>query len=131
MGYYMEQRDSDFTIKQENIQRAWDALIKLFENGKRDYSWVDTRSVLEAGSFRDAMEEARWVIYYDNNREDVCGILFNGEKYGGDEVIILGAIAPYVENGSYIEMLGEDGEIWRWVFNDGCIEEKNAKIVWE
>ena len=131
MGYYMEQRDSDFTIKQENIQRAWDALIKLFENGKRDYSWVDTRSVLEADSFRDAMEEARWVIYYDNNREDVCGILFNGEKYGGDEVIILGAIAPYVENGSYIEMLGEDGEIWRWVFNDGSIEEKNAKIVWE
>ena len=131
MGYYMEQRDSDFTIKQENIQKAWDALIKLFETKKRHYSWVDTRSVLEASSFRDAMEEARWVIYYDNNREDVCGILFNGEKYGGDEIIILGAIAPYVEDGSYIEMSGEDGAIWRWVFNDGDIEEKNAKIVWE
>lgn len=139
MGYYMDQHDCNFTIKHENIQKAWDALIKLFKTEKESthdsyrygYSWIDTESVLKAESFKDAMAEARWDIYYDNKCKNVEGIYFNGEKYSGDEVIILGAIAPYVENGSYIEMRGEDGEMWRWVFNNRNIEEKYPKIIWE
>jgi len=39
-------------------------------------------------------------------------------------------IAPYVEDGSYIEMSGEDGAMWRWVFKHGECHEISAVITW-
>lgn len=131
MGYYMEQVESNFTIKKENIQKAWDSLIKLFKIEKKSildssgyhYSWIDTKSVLDAETFKDAMDEARWSIEINPLNGDVDEINFNGEKFGGDETIILGSIAPYVENDSYIIMQGEDGERWKWKFIDGVIKE--------
>jgi hypothetical protein len=40
------------------------------------------------------------------------------------------AIAPYVEENSYIEMVGEDGDRWRWVFKNGKCEEKYPEVIW-
>ena len=70
MGYYMEQVGSNFTIKKANIQKAWDSLIELFkiekksilENGGYHYSWIDTKSVLDAETFKDAMDEAARIV---------------------------------------------------------------------
>ena len=40
-------------------------------------------------------------------------------------------IATFVEDGSYIEMVGEDGDLWRWVFtnNNNC-EWEYPEIKW-
>jgi hypothetical protein len=137
MGYYMEQVESNFTIKKENIQKAWDSLIELFKVEKKSvcdssgyhYSWIDTKSVLNAKTFQDAMDEARWSVEISPLDGDVCEIWFNGEKYGGDETIILGSIAPYVEDGSYIIMQGENGERWKWKFIEGVIKEVYGHFV--
>lgn len=105
MGYYMEQVGSNFTIKKENTQKAWDSLVELFKIEKKSihdssgyhYSWIDTESVLNARTFEEAMSESRWDVEINPLDGDIIGIYFNGEKYGGDETIILGSIAPYVE----------------------------------
>lgn len=139
MGYYIEQIGDNFIIKKENIQKAWDALLDLFKIEKKSihdssgwhYSWINTDDVLNAKTFEDAMDEARWEISISPLNGDVDGIYFNGEKYGGDETIILGSIAPYVENGSYIIMQGEDGERWKWKFVDGMIDEVNGHFVFD
>lgn len=139
MGYYMEQVDSSFTIKKENIQKAWDSLIGLFKIEKKSihdssgwhYSWINTEDVLNSATFEDAMDEARWSVTINPLSGDINGIYFNGEKYGGDETIILSSIAPYVKNGSYIIMQGEEGERWKWKFVDGEIEEIFGRFVFD
>lgn len=139
MGYYIDQVSSDFTIKKENIQKAWESLIKLFkiekksilDSGGYHYSWIDTNSVLNAETFEDAMDEARWSVTTDPISGDIYEIYFNGEKYGGDETIILGSIAPYVDNGSYIIMQGEGGERWKWKFVNGVVEEIGGRFVFD
>lgn len=139
MGYYMEQVGSNFTIKKENIQKAWDSLVELFkiekksihDSGGYHYSWIDTESVLNARTFEEAMSESRWDVEINPLDGDIIGIYFNGEKYGGDETIILGSIAQYVENGSYIIMQGEEGERWKWKFVNGEVEEISGRFVFD
>lgn len=144
MGYCIEQRDCDFTIKAANVPKALDAIKALasqedrmsggsYSGGQcreRWFSWVRTEDFANAASFRDAMWAWRWEVEEANDGSgDVAWIMFQGEKYG-DESVLLEAIAPYVEGGSYIEMQGEDGAIWRWIFEDGKVQEKDATISW-
>ena len=63
-------------------------------------------------------------------RGNVTGISFHGDKMGEDYQMFQ-SIAPYVRSGSFIEMIGEDGEQWRWVFKDGKCREIIAKVSWE
>lgn len=61
---------------------------------------------------------------------DIVGVYLESEKLG-DEFKFFQAIAPYVEVGSYIELQGEDGCRWRWVFDGNICVEQTAKIVWD
>lgn len=134
MGYYMTQRDSSFNMNKENFDKALEAIKTLgskenLEKAGDNYSWVDMNFV-NATNIEQAFEMWRWEAEFDK-AGNIDGIQFRGEKYGGDEIDMLKVIAPYVENGSYIEMQGEEGELWRWVFNDGNCREVNSRIVWE
>lgn len=100
MGYCIEITNSSFSVKTENLGRV----LKPLEN--HGYS-------LE--------------IDDDGN---VTGIDFMGEKMSYCEDEMFKKIAPFVENGSFIEMRGEDGSMWRWVFKDGKCREIKAKTIW-
>lgn len=69
----------------------------------------------------------RWG-FTKNKNGDVDAIIFNGEKGRDDEE--LEPLAPYVKNDSFVEMMGEDGARWRWIFKNGKIITKDAKITW-
>jgi hypothetical protein len=142
MGYCIEQRASDFRVKKENFKpmlKAIESLMALTDrmSGGSSYrekwfAWVDTSKVLQGVENNDifyAMEAWRWFVERDEEG-NISGIFFEGEKYGDDD-LLMAAIAPYVENGCYIEMQGEDGEMWRWCFDHGKLINKEAKIVWE
>jgi len=58
----------------------------------------------------------------------VTGISFEGESQDGSEEAMFQSIAPFVEADSYIEMQGEAGEIWRWVFDGTTCVEKVANL---
>jgi hypothetical protein len=144
MGYHMNQRDAVFKIKAENVDKTLEAVKGLAETvdengsggacggGKKTetwYSWVTTEVFANANTLQEAMSEWRWDIDTDDEG-NVVWIDFMGEKIG-DEEFLFNAIAPYVEDGSFIEMQGEDGAIWRWNFTgEECFSE-NARIVWE
>lgn len=133
MGYCIEMTDSKFEIKKENFDLALSSLKNVFvpENmncydyidGKEcpHFSWVDTQSVLNSESLGEALEAIRYRPKYNDNG-DVCGIEFTGEK-SGCEKIFFGVLAPYVETGSSIGFVGEDGISWEWVFANGTVEQ--------
>lgn len=154
MGYCMSLMDEAFRIPANRKAEALAAIKALandtqamnggeYSGGKYGgqkvnawYSWVDTDEFANASTLKEAMQAWRWEIIQvpDNSpveaqADDVIGISFNGEKLGQDDVM-LRAIAPFVEDGSYIQMQGEDGEIWRWVFRDGQLKEIQANIAW-
>ena len=95
----------------------------------RHYGFVQEENVARANNFKDAAQAFRWDMWIDDEG-DIYSTTFNGEKYTGSEITFLNAIAPYVREGSYIEMQGEEGERWKWYF-DGmeCIEYQ-AKILY-
>jgi sugar O-acyltransferase (sialic acid O-acetyltransferase NeuD family) len=49
----------------------------------------------------------------------------------GDDFIIFQSIAKFVQDGTYIEMVGEDGDKWRWLFKNGICKEIYPIITWE
>ena len=133
MGYCIEMTDSKFKIKKENFEKALENLKSVFipDNmtcynyigGKKypHFSWVETKVVLESKTLEEALEEIRYTPEYDSNG-DICNVEFTGEKYG-DEKIFFNALAPYVEDESYIAFEGEDEVEWKWIFNDGKVEQ--------
>lgn len=60
---------------------------------------------------------------------NIIDLDFTGEKLWDHEKMCE-QIAPFVEDGSYIEMHGEDGAMWRWVFQNGAFHEIEANITW-
>lgn len=135
MGYYIKQVRAKFFITKDQKDAALEAIRKLAggetikDASGKHYSWVRTENFVRAESLKEALEMWRWGITLDPNR-NVVGISFGGEK-AGDDKILFDAIAPFVQDESYIEMSGEDGERWRWLFTGGkCIQQK-GRVVYE
>src|SRR5690606_21320852 len=72
------------------------------------------------GDVAYALDAWRWVPEREATG-DIVGLRFRGERLGDDRVLFE-AIAPFVEPGSFIEMVGEDGAIWRWTFGPAGLD---------
>lgn len=70
-----------------------------------------------------------WEFRYDEDG-NINTIYLTGEKLDWGEKEELESIAQYVKPGSYVEINGEDGSRWRWIFEDGKVVEKEAKITY-
>jgi hypothetical protein len=142
MGYYMEQGHTVFNIKKENEALALQAIKDLmsqsefaksatWDNGTviqvPAFSWVNTQKVNKASTLDEALRAWRWMPSREDN-DEINWISFQGEKLG-DDFYLFHAIAPFVEDGSYIIMRGEDEAIWKWAFQDGKVRELEGKIV--
>ena len=126
MGYYISLHNYDFIIaaaEKDNVLKALHNMPDI------SYSWVSISEVKKTQSLDQAMYEWRYQLGYDDGG-NVIGIDFCGEKLG-DEALMFKAIAPFVKDGSFIEMHGEDGAMWRWKFVNGTMKEISAKIVWD
>ena len=128
MGYYIYFRDCDFTIKKENKQKALEALKELFAK-RPTLSWVSQSDIKDKEAIEDALSECRWETECDESG-DIVWIRFSGEK-SGDDGVIFDSIAPFVEKNSYIEMRGEENEIWRWIFDGEHCKEIYPTTTWE
>jgi hypothetical protein len=143
MGYHMNIHDQDFLLKEGNKGKAL-AAIKLldpdklgrggrWEKGKqreRWFSWVDTDEYRSANTLEEALVAWGWRSYVDDGADigDIDNLAFEGEKKGQDE-ILFAAIAPFVEEGSYVTMMGEDMDVWRWFFVDGKCFAQYAEMT--
>lgn len=119
MGYNMSMNDSDIYITSGVKKEALKALKKAF----RDYTGLQSMRILE-----DAMADYGYVPEIDDDY-NIVGVEHVYKKLGDDE-IFWNTLAPYVKDGSFIEMIGEDNEMWRWSFQNGKMTEQTAKITW-
>ena len=143
MGYYIEQTDSKFFIPHTDFDKALTAIKAIMysqdkmrggswgPDGKTErwYAWVNTDEVLQSQTLVEALDCWRWKARTDSF-DNVCGIEFAGEKSGQDD-LLFDAIAPYVESGSYVVMRGEDGEVWRWYFEEGTCVEQAGRVSYQ
>ena len=143
MGYCMSQEHAEFTIAKSKHEPALKKLKELMKRtdlmsgmsydgrGGREkfFSWVSTEDVLSASSLADAMEAFRWPVEHDGEG-NITAICFAGEKLGDDEHFF-GSLAEFVDDGSFIEMHGEEGSMWRWVFSGGKVAKKHARVSWD
>ena len=61
------------------------------------------------------------------NDDGVVLDYFNGEKLG-DDALLWETMAPFIKDGGFIEVHGEDA-YWRWKFNDGQFQEVELRLV--
>lgn len=132
MGYCVEMKECEFFIKKENIDKAFNTLreyAKTKIENKERLSWIDLHGVAYSETLTEALECCDFDILYNDNG-DVYDVDWISEKLG-DHDVILDVIAPYIEDGSYLQMYGEDGDTWRWVIKDNKCYWKTPKIIWE
>lgn len=132
MGYYMSMRNCEFTILNKNKQKALESLKEFASNKQKrnsNIAWSASSEIIASENLVEAFEACRYGVE-ENENGDIFYLYFNGEKLGDDEEIF-NAIAPAVEDGSFIEMQGENGYLWRWVFQDGKCREIAAKVIWD
>ena len=122
MGYYMTQRETIFFIDRFNLVNVEKAIRDL-EPG----SWVTESR--EKDYLEQLFQNWRWSVEFDT-AGNINNIMFEGEKLG-DEKKFFNAIAPFVRKGSYIEMTGEDGSLWRWEFDGSMCIENVPNISWD
>ena len=134
MGYCMEMLNSDFVILPKNKDKALKAILSLagketiVDSGGGHFSWVDNRFV-NAKTLEAALYFWRW-DYLNEDSATEFPIFFVGEKLGDDK-ILFDAIAPFVKAGSFIEMRGEDGYQWKWVFDGETCKEISGRVVYD
>ena len=80
--------------------------------------------------FKGVMDELRYAVELQvQNNKKVYVLDFIGEKLGDDEIVFK-ILAPFMNDG-YIEMLREDGDKWRWVFESGEMHIKYPSTIWD
>lgn len=114
MGYCINLVDSDFKIKKENADNVVAALKNLVNVAGR-LRWVDTNELQSAENIIDAFHAVSYTLKADDNGDYILDC-FEGEKLGDDEAIFI-TIGKYVEAGSYLKFIGEDGYILDYFFN--------------
>lgn len=143
MSYCIIQTGNDFEIKAADVKPAKAALIKLFETDSM-FDWMTTPSDEKAticpccqqtlpttgyGDFAHYMREMGFDVEWENGA--VSALQFEGEKEPDGLMLMFNTLAAFVVDGSWIEFTGEDGEKWRYIFNDGEVKQKNAHILWD
>jgi hypothetical protein len=135
MGYCISINEVRFTIKVEKQVLAFDLWRKLRDakpEGTRSgfdragFAWTEGEALDACTTIGAVLAEFRYAPRFESDaglealtgqgEGDIIGLEFDGEKIG-DEETLFEAIAPAVEKGSYIQASGDDGEIWRWVFD--------------
>jgi hypothetical protein len=138
MGYYVKNTESHFFIPKEYhgmaLQAIKDFMLKTYtaDSGDqviRSFYRVSTDDVVSSDTLFDALNAWRWDAYTEENG-DIIDLSFDGEKLGEDE-LLFHVISPYVKEGSFIVMHGDDNYTWRWYFNGKTCKEQAGRIIWE
>ncbi len=126
MGYCMRMTECTFFIEAKDKP---DALRLVKDSTHLFYgSWESKEVAANAATIEEFLDEARWEPTIDKDG-NITDLEFQGEKMG-DEEHFFNAMAPHVKVGSYIEMHGEDGESWRWVFTGETCVFVSPQVTW-
>lgn len=138
MGYCIQHVSSNFVIRIDQEDDALAAIKRLMYDEDKEhhgggggrvwFSWMNNAQPETWETLDAAFEDWRYPLVRDEAGE-ICGIQFWGEKIG-QELEMFKAVAPFVEKGSFIEMSGEDGAMWRWTFDGLMCHEVYPEVEW-
>ncbi len=142
MGYNIFVLETNFRIAKQNSAAVLNTIKGLYKREltsaliggsqmttpeTQDFAFIRREAVLNASNVYDVLSEWRWLPLIDDEG-NVENLEFIGEKLG-DEQILFDSIAPFVEADSYIVIAGDDGKIWRWLFEGGNCRYETGKVV--
>ena len=92
------------------------------------FSWMPANYPAVCKDFLSILKELGFE--YDLDDSGNLGLVHYDNKTGA-EGHFFEAIAPFVQDGSFIEWRGEDGGEYRWLFTNGtCSEQTVVTKVW-
>ena len=135
MGYSIYQIQSSFVIRCANFLGALEAIKSLKGQettgctGDLHFMYVDN-SYINCLTLEEILAKWRWQVEELNEAGDIISISFIGENYG-DEDLLFSTLAPFVESNSFVSMVGEDGVVWRWFFNQHKFVKQYGRILFD
>jgi len=60
---------------------------------------------------------------------NITSFYFDGSDMGDDEALYR-SLAPYMRDGSFLEICNEMGNIWRWTYHDGVCASIDPIMHW-
>lgn len=120
MGYYATLRDTDFRIPADKLEEANAFVNTVLEENphiQREHFWQAI----------DGVEHALRDLGFETDTDTDNGLTvigFSNKWRRQDEFLDL--LKGFVATDTYIDFVGEDGEMWRWTTNG----VKSAIITW-
>ena len=120
MGYYARSTDSNMNFTGDAEEKAFAAclaspeVLELLTDHHGNYKPEDFKTledICESVGFDE------WFWQRDKYREEWF-------------MPLLESIAPFVDEGSFLEFSGEEADLWRFVFKDGKVYEISPEITW-
>ena len=103
---------------------------KEFETFKREGSYLSESAFDDCSSIEDVF--SLFGFECRQNKDHTTYIISEFERERDPDMDqITQFIAPMVEDGSYAEIIGEDGERWKYVFKGGKVKRLEGKTVYE
>lgn len=144
MGYYVRTDESQLRIRAEDKPLAYQAVCAInapeYNHLKRGgcsaggevrevwYSWMPADYPSETKTLEDVFELLGFQVDHDlDGSGDIVGLGYDNKR-GAEDIFML-ALAPYVEDGSRIVWVGEDGERWVWRFQNGTMRRHGVRWV--
>lgn len=126
MSHWADNMMVELSIPAKHLEDAYQAMCAFDQ--KREFGLSPIGFTQECTSAQEILEYLRLATEIDDQSGNLRIIGFNGTM--GDEEIFLNSIAPYVENDSYIEFIGEQYEMWRFHFVDGKMYYEEGYLSW-
>ncbi|ALY10603.1 hypothetical protein FDH86_gp068 [Arthrobacter phage Tank] len=138
MGYNVEATAVEVTIPAAKLPEALAALKALNQRddlktggsstGEKWFAWMDPDYDKNLHTVEDIMQE----VGFQDNEMTAEGFRLGwyDSKTGGEEHF-LRALAPFVDEGSYVEWEGEDRAKWRNVFRGGEMLTQTGTVTYE
>lgn len=108
----------------DHIMKNIKGMISLY-----DFKWIDKHDVLQSETIDELFGSINFQLEYDDCNECYYIDYFTSEKYE-DYNKIFESIAELIEEGSYLEFMNADGDIWKYSFKHGKLIEDYAEIVY-
>jgi len=126
MGYYVTLTDSQFVVPEtpevlaaiHEMETKYNDLKRGGGGGKSWFSWMPDLRTLT--SVKDVFQT---LGFHCCINEEGGVSLYGYDDKTGQESIFLAVVAPFVEEGSFTQWLGEEGEVWKYVVKDGKLHE--------
>lgn len=128
MGYCVFLNENEFSFDKSKGDKVLECIKKgILDKTITKDRWISFSDILKFNTVEELFDEIRFPLYVDGNKYKID--YFSAEKWGGYEEQMFKAMSKYVDNG-YLEFLGADGEMWRYVFEDGKFRESFPTIIW-